>query len=256
VELFFNIEGSYFPISLFLIGLISGFVGAMGGPSGLVILPFMIMSGFSPVLALGTARFAATMPWVIAVTKFKKAGQVRIPEIFYLAILGGVAGTIGTYLILDIDESYVYPIIGVALMIAAPLSFVKKDFGLINKDYGRVKGAFGYFIYFIVMLYGGFFGAGASVLAIFTIVSFMGFKMLEAHSTHMAVWIIMSVASCALFMINGQIDYYNALIILISMSIGSYIGSKVIIQQGDRWIKIIICAFAFVVGVKLVAQNL
>lgn len=251
IDLLFNIESNYFAVSLFCVGLLSGLVGAMGGPSGLIILPFMILGGFTPVMALGTARLAAFLPWVIAVSNFKKAGQIRMPELIYIAIIGFIAGIIGTYLVLDINEEILYPFIGVALMLAATLSFVSKDFGFTHKDYSNLRKKCGYGLYFIVMLYGGFFGAGAGVFAIFTLVSFLGFKMLEAHATHLTSWVIMSVGSCLIFMMNDQVDYFHALIILISMAIGSHFGSKLIILKGNKWIKILVSTFAFAVGLKL-----
>jgi len=251
LETLINIDSQYFAFSLFAIGVLSGFVGAMGGPSGLIIIPFMLLSGFTPVLALGTARLAATVPWVIAVSKYRKAGQFRQNQFIPLTIVGLIGGVIGTYLIIDVDEKLVYPAIGVAFMIAAPLLFIKKEFGLVNIEHSALRHKIGYIAYFLVMIYGGFIGAGASMLAVFALVSFMGYKMLEAHSTHMAVWIVMSVASCAIFIWNGHVDYYYALIILVSMSVGSFIGSKIIVKKGDTWIKAIVGAFAFVVGLKM-----
>lgn len=256
IDLLFSIESDYFAISLFVVGVITGLVGAMGGPSGLVILPFMIIGGMTPVMALATARLASLFPWFITVAKFKQAGQLRMPELIYMTIIGLVAGVIGTFLILDLDEKHVYPFVGVVLMLVALLSFVKKDFGDVSKQHGLIRKSSGYVLYFIIMLYGGFFGAGASTLAIFTLVGFMGFKMFEAHATHLAAWVPMIVASCTIFIINDQINYYYALITFVSMTIGSIIGSKIIIAKGNRWVKIIVCSFAFVIGVKLLIDHL
>lgn len=254
LDAFFQIDGQYYIFSLLLVSLLTGFVGAIGGPSGLIILPFLVVTGVAPVYALGTARFAAMFPWVIAVAKLKEDGQLRLKEFLYLAVVGVVAGVLGTVLILDANEEYVYPIVGMALLVAGFSSFLKKDFGIVRSEYGRLRNLLGYVCYFLVMLYGGFFGAGASVFALFTLVGFMGFKMLEAHSTHLAVWIVMSVVSCGLFIFNGQVSYYHAFIVMIGMAVGSFVGVRLVVNRGSGWIKAVISLFSVLVGVKLILE--
>lgn len=248
---FFDINSFSFSVTLFIVGTLTGFIGAMGGSGGLILVPFMIASGMHPALALGTARLAATAGWVIAFRQFNKAGQIRWKELPFITIISVIAGAIGTLLIIDIDEKYVYPVVGVILLLVAPLSLMKKDFGLIARDTGEKSALAGYALYFLAMVYGGFFGAGSSIIAIFVLVTFFGFRVLEAHATDIAAWIVMSVISSAIFIYYGQVDYALAFLILISMAIGSYIGSRVAIKGGDIWVKRIVFLFALIMGVKL-----
>jgi len=251
MDAFFSNQGEYFFISLFLVGIITGFLNAMGGGGGLLMVPFMILSGFSPAMALGTARLAALGSWVITIKKFNQAGQVRWKELPFLATLAIVGGVIGTYLVIDIDEKYVYMIVGSAMMLIAPLMFFKKEFGIVAQEYSSQRKTLGYFIYFFVMIYGGFFGGGSSIMAVFTLVTFFGFRALESHATDIVAWIAMSIVSAAIFIYYDQVDYFHAVIILISMGIGGYAGAHLAIKKGDKWVKLSVCVLAFIMGIKL-----
>ena len=101
------------------------------------------------------------------------------------------------------------------------------------------------------MIYGGFLGSGASVMCMFIAITFLEFRSLEAHATLMAGWIAMSVFSSAIFIYYGQVDYRQAIVILLGTLAGSQIGSHFAIKGGDKWIKWVLCLFSLFVGGKL-----
>jgi uncharacterized membrane protein YfcA len=236
---------------LAIVGFITGFIGSMGGSGGLILLPFMISCGMPPATALGTARLGAMWGWIVAARKFSAAGQVRWKQLPLIASITVIAGVIGTYLIIDIDEKYIYPIVGTILVTIPPLMLFNKEFGLQERLVSHHHKFMGYGAFFLAMLYGGFFGAGAGAMAIFVLVSFLGFRTFEAHATEMASWIIMSIFSSVIFIIHGHVHYPSMLVILVSLSLGSYIGSHYAIKGGDVWVKKVVCIFAIAVGLKL-----
>ncbi|MDD2326038.1 MAG: sulfite exporter TauE/SafE family protein [Alphaproteobacteria bacterium] len=251
MDTLFSASGPYFSVTLFFVGILTGLIGAMGGSGGLILVPFMVSCGIPPALALGTARFAAIGAWVIAFKKFNKAGQIRWKQLPFIATIAVFSGALGTCLIIEIDEQYVYPIVGTLLILVSPLALLKKDFGLVAKDMGQKSTILGYLIYALVMIYGGFFGAGTGIMAIFVLVTFLGFRAFEAHATEITAWIVMSVISSAIFIYHDKVNYSYALIIFLSMAIGSYIGSHFALKGGDKWIKRIVCLFSFIIGIKL-----
>lgn len=254
LETFFTLGGEYYVYVLFFIGILTGFIGAMGGPSGFIITPFLILSGFPPVTAIATARLAAILPWFVAIAKYKQAGLIRTPHIYWLIGFGLIGGIIGTSLILNINEDVIYPIISIFLITIAPTMFLKKDFGLVLKQYSNKRQYLGYFLYFLVFIYGGFIGLGALIFSQIIIVGFLGFKMLEAHANHLLAWTIMSIVSCAIFAFNDQIDYTHALIAFAGMTIGSFFGARLIVKKGSQWIKFIVCGFAIATGLKILSD--
>ncbi len=233
---------------LFIVCMAGGFSNGMGGSGGLLIVPYMMSVGISPATALATARFAAIPSHILTVWNFNKANQVVWSSLPVLSVLAVVGGLIGTQLIIDIPEQYIYPIIGIVLL--ALVAFVLLDKGWGVDELKQRKPAIGYASYFISMIYAGFFGAGASLMLVFSQVKFLGFKAMQAHATDTLIWIIMSIFSVALFWWYGKIKFDLCLSIFLGMSIGSYLGSKVAIKGGDVWVKYVILLFATIMGVK------
>lgn len=252
MEFIFNeSSGSLYWIVLFLIGVVTGIVGGMGGSPGLIITPFMMATGMPPALAIGTARLSAFGGWLLSIKKFNDAKKVHWTKLAVIIPLAMLAGTIGTLFVIQIEPEHVYRIVGLTLILICPLVLMQKDFGLEEKEHGRGRRYFGYGVYFLIMIYGGFFGGGANIMAVFAMVTFLGFRVLDAYATHMVAWLMMSIVSTAVFIFYGHVHYIYAAVLFVGMSIGGYAGAHIAIKKGNEWVKRVVCFFAFVVGVKL-----
>jgi len=251
MDIFLDLTSGYFLITLLCVSFSTGFITGMGGSGGLLLVPFMITAGIPPALALGTARFAAMPAWVLAVRNYHSAGKVNWKNVYIFSLLGIIAGSIGTLFIVQIDEKYIYPIVGIILVILAPLGLIKKNFGLIAYQRSKISHTIGYILYFFAMIYAGFFGSGASLMLMFIMVGFLGFKSLEAHATWMAAWLPMSLFSSIIFFYHGQINFIYAIFVCIGTLLGSHFGSKLAIKNGDKFVKWLVCSFAFIIGIKL-----
>ena len=230
MESIIGLEGGFYWIVFFLIGIVTGAVGAMGGSAGLIITPFMMLTGMPPALAIGTARLSAFGGWAISIKKFNQGNKVHWKKLPPIAAIATIAGALGTFFVIQIDRDDVYVIVGSLMMIISPLVFFQKNFGLEDKKYSSRRELLGYAVYFFVMIYGGFFGGGAGIMAIFTLVVFMGYQVLDAHATHTTAWMIMSLVSTSIFIFYGQVDYLLALILFIGMTIGGYIGAHIALK--------------------------
>lgn len=251
MEIFFDVTGTYFLITLFVVGLATGFIGSIGGSGGFLLVPFMIAAGMPPALALGTARLAAMPAWAIAIYNYNGADQVDWKLAARLSVLAILAGSIGTFIIIDIEDKYIYPIVIAALLIFPPLTLLSQKFGTVRITKSNKLILIGYVFYFLAMVYGGFFGAGATMLVVLILIQFMGYKSLEAHAIEMTAWVSMSVVSSIIFLAYGQVNFVYALIICTSMMFGSFFGSKIAIRKGDKFVKYIVVILAVLVGIKL-----
>lgn len=248
-------QSDYYIIILFLVSLLTGFIGAMGGSGGLIITPFMIATGLPPQMAIGTTRISSIGLWIITLLKFKKADQIQwdiTPPLIVLSLIGGVIGTLIT---LFIPEEWLYPIVGIILILIAPIAMYSKDFGIHQKDTSKTRQMLGYGVYFLVAIFGGFFGGGAGILAIFTLVTFLGIRTLEAHATDLIPWLLLVIVTSFIFIWHGQVNYSYVATLFVGMALGGHFGAALAIKKGDRWVKIFVCAFAAIVGTKLLSQS-
>jgi len=241
----------FFTVTLFVIGIISGALNAMGGSGGLVILSYMMGMGVPPAVALGTARIANIIPQIIAVKKFDKAGHLDKSQLIPFIIMAVIFGSLGTFIIIKLPEDYIYKIMGILMLVIGPLILIEKDFGLKSVKKSYLSKCLGYVLYGFSMIYAGFLGAGASIIIVYTMIKFLGMSSLNALATSTLAWIAMSFISSAIFLYYGAVDYQYFLVILISMSIGSWIGATLAIKKGSRLINICVSVFAIIMGGRI-----
>lgn len=245
------VQSDFFMPLLFLISLLTGIIGAMGGSGGLIITPFMIASGLPPQMAIGTTRVSSIGMWIVTILKFKKADKIQWEYTPVLAAIAIIGGLIGTTLTLSVAEKWIYLIVGLSMIVIAPLAALNKEFGIERRETSARNKIIGYIGYFFVSMFGGFFGGGAGLIAVFTLVSCMGFRTLEAHATEIIPWVLLVLATSCVFIWYGQVNYPYVLTLFAGMTLGGHIGSSIAIRKGDKWVKTFVTLFSLIVGSKL-----
>ena len=82
-------------IFLFAIGGLAGFLNTLGGCGGLLTIPALLMSGISPIFALGTHKLQTTVgvgSATLLLLKKKKFDWREIQPIVITAFLGALVG--------------------------------------------------------------------------------------------------------------------------------------------------------------------
>ena len=157
----------------------------VGGGGGLLSISVLILIGLPPHIAIATNRFAAVGASGTAFLRFFKSGKIVWPLVPVFIVLGFFGGIIGAELLVKADEPFLQTFTGLALICLAPLIFVKKDFGIVEKHTPFWSGQFflGCFLYFILMIFGGFFGAGIGILFVFLVVHLFGLTFIQSIAT-------------------------------------------------------------------------
>jgi len=158
---------------------------------------------------------------------------------------------LGANILLSINEEIIDKVVGVILLILLLFLFMKKKAGIKRHKTSKLKKIIGYALYFLIMIFAGFFSGGAGSLVFYTLMIFFGFTIIEANATDMIPWILLSVTSLAIFAYNGIVDYYVGIVLFIGMIIGGYIGSHAAIKFGEKWIKTLFAVAVFISGIKL-----
>ncbi len=248
-------EDPLYWLYLSIAGLLTGIITAMGGSGGLIITPFLITASMPIHMAIGSAKFSSLGMWVAALLKFRKVEKIQWSLILPLSALSLSGAIIGSSITLNLDKETIYPIVGAFLVIIAPIGLIRKNFGIENISYGRRRRSIGFFLYFCAMLFGGFFGGGAHILAILTLISCFGLSAFQAHATQIIPWMLLTIVSSGIFAWNGFVDYKSAVILFITMTIGGWIGAKFALKGSDKLVKISAFSFAFLVGLKMLWES-
>jgi len=244
-------EQFFILISVFFVGFVASFVGAIAGGGGLISIPFLIFLGLPPQMAIATSKFGGVGLSIGAATKFIKEKKIVWKYIFPLVIISLIGAYIGANILLNISQEILSKVVGIILILLLPTLFLKKEIGLERKTVTKKRRTLGFFIYFLIMVFGGFFGGGGGTLAIYTLTILFGLTIIEANATDIIPWFFMSLFALIIFMMNGIVNYQYGIVLFFGMILGSYIGAHTAVKKGNKWVKLVFAVVVIASAVKL-----
>ena len=144
----------------------------------------------------------------------------------------------GSYCLTLVSNRFMKPVILLVLVFIAIYTFRKKNFGQSTNneqlDFPWYKGAI---ICIALGFYDGFIGPGAGSLLVLAFISWLGFDFLQANAHAKIVNLATNLGSIVLFLSKGSIIWSIALPMAVCNALGGYVGSKLAIQKGNRFIR-------------------
>lgn len=169
--------------SVFLIGLIASVFGTMVGGGSLLSIPFLILVGLPPQVAIATERFGGLGQTIASFIKFLRSNKIVWKYVSILTVISLFGSLIGANILVRTDPKILHNIIGVTLIVLLPLIFLKRDLGIQSSEVGRNNIIVGSAIYFLVQIFAAFFGGGTGTLIAYVLMFFFGLTILEATAT-------------------------------------------------------------------------
>lgn len=235
-------------ITLF-IGVIAGFFDSTVGGGGLITIPSLIFLGLPPQVAIATDRLGTLGQEIVAIYKYWRAKKIQwryVPALSFLSIIGAL---IGANFLLSIDPKSIQKIVAVLILILLIVIMVKARLGVKRIRVNKAKQTLGYFLYFFLQIFNGFFGTGAGPLSSYNHMFNFGFTMIQASATGIIPWLLLSLSSLVVFARGGVIDYQKGVVLLAGMSLGGYFGAHTALKKGNMWVKrlfsLVVVASAF-----------
>jgi uncharacterized protein len=233
-----------------VVGIVSGFVGAVAGGGGLISIPLLIFLGVPPQITLATNKFGGLGMSAGAIVKFFKEKKIVWKYAIILSIVGILASFIGSRILLSTKGTSLNLLIGLLMLLAVPIMLMKKSFGSRMRQTSNRSKWIGYTLYFAISIVASFFG-GIGSLLIATVVLFVGLPMIEANATDLVGYTIMSISAVIIYAVNGIIDYKIGIILMIGMMLGGYFGAHIAIKKGNTWVKVVFAVVVVASAVKI-----
>ncbi len=234
-----------------LIGLSSGFIGALAGGGGMISIPALMFMGLSPASAIATTRLSAFSNSAAQVIRFNKSNLIKWREIaplFILAIIGGIAGSEA---LLNIDENILSKVIGILLLVLLPVLLINKDFGTVARHRSKNYRYIGYFAIFLLMIYTAMFGGGGGIFMVYTIVYFFGMTIIQAKANGTALELVATTVAIVYYLGAGSIDLFIGIPLMIGAAVGGWLGAHTAIKKGNAFVKALFFIIIIVSSVKL-----
>ena len=237
---------------------LAGFIDAVAGGGGLILMPSLLVAGIPPQMALGTNKFAGMLGTMTALINFVRSRKV----IWKIALVGVgfslVGSVLGTRAILHFDQTTAAKIIVLLLPVPAILTFLPKrriktsetEFSSMNM-YLHVP-----LLCLVIGFYDGFFGPGTGTFLIFGFYAFLGLHLINASAVSKVFNLASNVGSFLTFVFAHKVLYSIGIPIALANIMGGYIGSSLAIRKGQAFIKIILILVFVLLFLTLVFKQL
>jgi uncharacterized membrane protein YfcA len=227
---------------LCLAAFLAGFVDAVVGGGGLIQLPaaLVILPSFPVASVIGSLKIPAFSGTSIAAWQYLKKVSINWKLMTIICTLAFFASYGGSYLLTQMSNAFMKPVLLVVLSAVAIYTYTKKDFGQKEeKELSTNKQLqLGIFISLLIGFYDGFIGPGAGSFLMLAFIAFLGFDFLHASAHAKLVNLATNLGSVTLFIAQGKIIWAIALPMAVANALGGFIGAKLAIAKGNKFIRV------------------
>ena len=234
---------------------LAGFVDAIAGGGGLIAFPAYVFAGVPVHIIIGTSKLGAFPGAIVAMLRFAKSGFVK----WKLAIPCGIAGFIGAILgaliTLRLDASIVEKMMFVVLPVVAFYMLRNKNAvsdevisGLTEKQIMT----YGILASLIIGGYNGFYGPGCGTFLLLAFTGLVKLNTKEAAGLTKVVNLAADVGGLCAFATFGQIDLMLGIASAIFCMLGSYFGSGIVANNGQKIVRPVILIVLALLFAKLI----
>ena len=222
--------------ALTAVAVLTGFIDAVAGGGGLIMLPALLFAGASPIQALATNKLQSVFGTAVATRNYARAGLVNWREQKLTIALVFVGATAGVLIVQSVDAralGLMIPLLLIAVALYVLLSPRMTDEDahqrLNERGYAPVGGLIGF--------YDGFFGPGTGTFFTTSLVALRGYGLTRATAVTKLLNFTSNVASVLFFALGGKMLWLLGLFMAVGAMLGGWLGSHSAIRFGAQLIR-------------------
>ena len=242
-------------MELFLVTLASlfaGFVDAIVGGGGLILLPalFAVFPTTHPATLFGVNKSASV--WGTSAAAVQYARRVQVPWRALLPAAGVcfAGAMLGAWTVTVISPDFLRRALPLILLGVFVYTLARKDLGRHHapRFAGRREAMAAAVLGLTVGFYDGFFGPGTGSFFVFLFVRWLGYDFLHASASAKLLNVTSNLAALLLFAAKGHVWWHFALPMALANVAGSVLGTRLALKHGSGFVRV---AFMGVVGVLI-----
>lgn len=238
-----------------LAGFAAGLLDSIVGGGGLILTPAMLNlhPGLNILQAIGTQRTSSLLGTSVAAWNYFRHVVVERRIVLPALVSALAASAIGVQFAKRADPELLKMAVLVVCVLLAVYTVLRKDLG--QREERRfaprqeawaavaVGGACGF--------YNGLIGPGTGTLMVFAFVSVIGLDFLKSSAVSKSTNVAADLSSWTVLALSGYVVWLLAIPLIIGNMLGSYIGSKLAIRKGDRFIRMVFLAVVLALVARL-----
>jgi uncharacterized membrane protein YfcA len=240
----------FFPLLIFLSGILSGFLNTVAGGGSLLVLPLLVFSGMDMGVANATNRVAILLQSFSASRSFMREGAFEVRRILpsvFPAMFGSLTGTL---VAIRLDERLLRGSIALLILVMAMLLVFRPGMWEERREV-RLPGWLNFALFFLIGVYGGFVQAGVGFFLIWALAGLGGRDLVQANAEKVFIVGCFTVVSLALFASKGMVRLGTGMVLAFGSAIGAHLGARFAVSRGNRVIRWILAVVVVVSAGKM-----
>jgi uncharacterized membrane protein YfcA len=244
--------------AVFCFGLLAGFVDAIAGGGGLIMLPGLLLTGMPVGLALGTNKLAGTCGAIASSIRFARAGRVDWRAVSLMGIPAFCGSLTGARCIGILSKDVAEPVVITLMILITILVVANPALGRapagepVQHDLRPRTAVILATLGFVIGFHDGFFGPGTGTFLVFALLRFRKLDFLLATGTTKWVNLLTNVAALGTFMFLGNINYQVGLCGAAGLATGAWLGAGLANRVGAPLIRPLFIVVTILLVVRMV----
>lgn len=220
---------------------LAGFVDAIGGGGGLVLVPalFALYPSAPPASLLGTNKGGAVWGTAWATLHYARRVTLRWPALWPAVSAALVGSLAGAWAVTQVSAEILKRALPFVLAMVLGYTLLRRDMGRHHapRFEGAREAALASGIGGAVGFYDGFFGPGTGSFFVFLFVRALGYDFLHASASAKLLNTVTNAAALALFAYKGHVWWHLALVIAMANVVGSLLGTRLALKHGAGFVR-------------------
>jgi len=236
--------------------LAAGLINAVAGGGTLISFPVLVALGIPPVTANVTNTIALCPGYFGGVYAQRKDFANQKKRLFSILPVSIAGGIIGGLILLNTGEKAFNSIVPFLIFLACALLVIQPPLKKwlqthTGRSHGtRVKKILATALLFLAALYGGYFGAGVSVIILAVLGLIYDDSLTSLNVLKQAISFSINISAATYFCFSGQTSWTYAMVMMAGAVLGGLLGGRLagaIKPAVLRWIVVVIGCCAAVV---------
>ena len=215
-----------------LAALAAGAVNALAGGGTLITFPMLVALGVPAVAANVTNTVALSPGYLGGTLAQKKDLQGQHKRLWIVLPAGAAGGILGGWLLLQTGEKLFTDLIPYLILLASILLAIQDPIrAWLTRRLAARSGERGPEAWFwlpvgLASIYGGYFGAGLSVIVLSALGLSVDDSLTRLNALKQAIAFAVNVAAAVFFVFSGQVVWPLAIVMAVGALIGGTLGGK------------------------------
>ena len=231
-------------MDLFIVTLLSGlagFVDAVVGGGGLILVPalFATYPAVHPATLLGTNKSASVWGTLFAALHYQKQVPMAWRPLAAGSVMSLLGSFAGAYVLTLLSPTFLRLVLPLLLLGLLLYSLWQKNLGLHHapRFSGRAQLGAMATVGGLIGFYDGFFGPGTGSFLVFLLVRVLGFDFLQASAHSKVLNFASNLAAVLLLAWQGHVWWQVGVYLALANVAGSLLGTRMALQHGTRFVR-------------------